>query len=150
MPHQLSKSGSSIILVAVTDTGQHVVSLGKGFNPGQTYRYTFEQFLGEILWREAVLHAISANFSFTENTRFDRMLRDRAIVPDPRNPLGIEPEHIYRVIQLPAVVDVLALDSAVVESEGITIPSADTIVSNISGTAKRIVPFSELQGGLAA
>lgn len=146
----VSKSGSQIMLVAVTpDGGQHVVSFGKGFNPGTAYRYTFEQFLGEITWREAVLHAITADFSFTENTRFDRMLRDRGIVPDARNPFGIDVSHIYRVVTFPDFRDVMALSRAVVEREGISIPSADTIVSNISGTAQRIVPQSEIEGEAA-
>lgn len=147
----VSRSGSSIILVAVTpDGGQHVVSFGKGFNPGTAYRYTFEQFLGEITWREEVLHAITADFSFTENTRFNRMLRDRGIVPDARNPLGIDVSHIYRVVTLPDFRDVMALRKAVVEREGLTIPSADTIVTNISGTAQRIIPASEIEGEAAA
>lgn len=141
-----SRSGSSIILVAVTDLGQFIVSLAKGFNPGQSFRYTFEQFIGEYTWREAVLHAISANFTINENTRFDRMLVDRGITPDARNPLGINPEHVYRVLRTDTFQDVMILDSAVVENEGITLPSADTIVTNISGTAKRIIPLNEIQG----
>lgn len=142
-----SRSGSSIMLVAVTPSqGPSVVSLAKGFNPGTSYRYTFEQFLGEYLWREAVLHAITANFSFTENTRFDRMLIDRGIIPDPRNPVGIKVEHLYRVIGLPDFTDLMALQDAVVETEGVSIPAADTITSNISGTAKRIIPASEIEG----
>ena len=141
-----SRSGSSIILVAVTEDRQSIFALAKGFNPGMTYRYTFEQFLGEHIWRESVLHAMSANFTISENTRFDRMLIDRKMVPDANNPLAIVPEHILRVVDISDFTDLMALQGSVVENEGMSVPSADTITTNISGTAKRIVSKSELDG----
>ena len=140
----VSRSGSSILLVGVTDKGQAIISLAKGFSPNETYRYSFEQFLGEYEWREAVLHARSASFSFNENTRFDRSLKDRGFVPDLANPLAIKPEHTLRIVSIQTFDDMMLLRDAVVEQAGISSQSGDTIVTNVSGTAKRIVSQSEL------
>lgn len=146
MAPAISRSGSSIILVAVTDSGSHTLGIAKGFNPTQNYRYTFEQFLGEYLWREAVLHGITANFTILQNLRFDRMLRDMRITPSPKNPLAIEPRHILRVVSLPDFNDMMLLEGAVVENESFSMNAADTLTTNISGSARLIVTQNELNG----
>ena len=143
MTTRAGRSGSSVLLVGVSEQGQFLIGLAKSFTSTQNYRRSYEQFLGNYLWTEGILHAVSATFSFNENTRFDKMLVDRGFVPN-EDGFAIEEPVIMRLCDVVDYTIQQWMRKAYIDSESVNVAGNETITSNANGTAQLILPKSSV------